>query len=389
MNDGDMNILITHPRLFSGGSEARALWAAQALKNEHKVTLMTGEGADLERLNMIYGTELSTDDIEVIEGGLPRWLKNLHVGDALRGAFFHRWLGRNVKGYDLVLSTYNLVDVPVPTLQFIADFSWDDGLRQKYHQQAGFRGVFHRQSLMRKLYLWLVKKISGASAMRAMALPNKVIANSWWSADLLRKRYGIECGVVYPPVVQSAIHREADERISRFVTIGRISPEKELEKLIDIIARVREFGHDVSLHIVGSMDASDYCLQLLHYGKRAGKWVVFEGAKYGEEKEAFLHQSRYGIHGCVGEAFGIAVAEMLQAGCITFAPTEGGPAEIVGDKRLLYLNEDDAVEKICRVLSDESQQKDLYRQLKHRTEKYSAKQFSKQIRRLVEEWRDG
>jgi len=39
--------------------------------------------------------------------------------------------------------------------------------------------------------------------------------------------------------------------------------------------------------------------------------------------------SRYGIHGAEGEGFGIAIAEMVKAGCVTFAPAVGGPAEIL------------------------------------------------------------
>ena len=55
----------------------------------------------------------------------------------------------------------------------------------------------------------------------------------------------------------------------------------------------------------------------------------------------------------VGEHFGIAPAELQRGGCITFVPDDGGVVEIVGgDERLIYHSEEDAVEKIDRMLSD-------------------------------------
>ena len=68
---------------------------------------------------------------------------------------------------------------------------------------------------------------------------------------------------------------------------------------------------------------------------------------------------RYGIHGREGEAFGIGVAEMVKAGCITFAPAEGGPAEILAHQALLYENDADAVEKISAVLSHDVLREEL------------------------------
>ena len=65
-----------------------------------------------------------------------------------------------------------------------------------------------------------------------------------------------------------------------------------------------------------------------------------------EDLVTLMSRNRYGIHGMVGEHFGIAVAELVQAGCVTFVHDVGGPVEIVGPhSSLLYTSEPDGVEK--------------------------------------------
>ena len=69
--------------------------------------------------------------------------------------------------------------------------------------------------------------------------------------------------------------------------------------------------------------------------------------------------SRYGIHGMVGEHFGIAIAELVRLGCVCFANEDGGPAEILADQRLLFDTDQAAIDKICAVLADPDVQMEL------------------------------
>ena len=55
-------IAIVHPCLGFGGSEARALWTLEALKDKYGVSLITDGDVDLPRLNEYYGTMLRTGD---------------------------------------------------------------------------------------------------------------------------------------------------------------------------------------------------------------------------------------------------------------------------------------------------------------------------------------
>jgi hypothetical protein len=53
-----MKIGVAHPRLGRGGSEARAMWAMQALKDDYDVSLITAGEVNLKELNSFYGSSL-------------------------------------------------------------------------------------------------------------------------------------------------------------------------------------------------------------------------------------------------------------------------------------------------------------------------------------------
>ena len=84
--------------------------------------------------------------------------------------------------------------------------------------------------------------------------------------------------------------------------------------------------------------------------------MALEGPRAGKEKEKLLTGHRFAVHGRREEAFGIAVAEIVKAGCVTFVPDEGGPPEIVGDAALCYADTADAVQKIDAVLRSDTEQ---------------------------------
>lgn len=366
------------------------MWTVEALKEAHQVSIVTAGGADLPALNAKYGTAVDASEVEIIETGYPLWLAAVPVGDALKGAWFQRRLRSIAQRFDLVLSTYNLLDVPAPAIQFIADFSWDDELRRKLHPEKGLRGIAHGDSLFRRSYLKTARLIGGGYPEKVLKSNwSLVVANSNWTARILRERYGVVSRVVYPPVVDDFSAIPAAQKRFRFVCIGRISPEKELAKVIAIVKAVRDRGFELDLHIIGDWKSSAYGRQLREHAAQQGAWIHFEGDCRGETKSRLLLESRFGIHGCTGEAFGIGVADMVKAGCITFVPAEGGAAEIVDRPELVYRTIDDAMDKIEAVLKHDKLQKDLTTHLAERAERFSEERFMRNIVDLVSEFDNG
>lgn len=384
LNNATGPIIVVHPDLRGrGGSEAVFCWAVQALKDLFEVHVVTIAGADFIELNAAYGTNISNREVHIHETGISRLFD---LGDALRGAYFHRCLRRIVDKINasIVFSAYNLLDVGVPTIQRIGDFSWDDQTRRELHGNKSTHGWHRDLGLGRRLYLAFCKHLSGFSLDRALCSPNVLVSNSNWTAKLLLERHNAASRVIYPPVLSAPITDANQVRKNRFVCLGRISPEKELEKVIEVISGVRDLGHDVSLHFLGALN-NEYAITLKKQAATRGDWIVFEGAKYGDDKLGFIRESAFAIHGCRSEAFGIAIAELVQAGCITFVPNVGGQSEIVNDDRLVYADVDDAVGKISAVLNDAASQKCLREDGIKGTGRFSEQNFMQAVRSLVAE----
>jgi glycosyltransferase involved in cell wall biosynthesis len=361
------------------------MWAAQALKDDFVVSLVTAGPVDLPRLNHFYGTTIDPSQVRIRSLAIPRVLSGRRAPSALRGAFANRALKYIASEYDILISAYNPCDFGRAAIHCVADFSWDEELRRSFASPpGGVHGLFHRVAPLRSSYLRLCGMIAPPSGRELFSGDDFIVANSNWTAARLRERHLADARIVYPPVAGAFPDVPHEFRKSDFVCIGRISPEKRIERMIEMVRTVRGRGHNVRLRIVGLFDASPYARKIATIAERSREWIVLEGQQLGEDKIKLLANCRYGIHGCEGEAFGIGVAEMIKAGCITFAPAEGGPAEIVNHRALLYDNDADAVEKICAVLDSEALSNELIRHLRHQAEKFSTDVFISSLREVVD-----
>jgi glycosyltransferase involved in cell wall biosynthesis len=163
-------------------------------------------------------------------------------------------------------------------------------------------------------------------------------------------------------------------------------PEKRADAAIRILSGVRERGYNVHLHILGGLDGSPYAKRLKKLAEANSGWVFLEGMTYGERKKHLLSGHRYGIHACENEAFGIAPAEMIKAGCITFAPNGGGQREILNHPLLTFSDEEDAVGKIDAVLASDALKVILRQHLAARGRVFSAEKFASSVRAVVFEF---
>jgi glycosyltransferase involved in cell wall biosynthesis len=123
---------------------------------------------------------------------------------------------------------------------------------------------------------------------------------------------------------------------------------------------------------------------LVRVARENAPWVLLHENLSRDELVQLVSNHRYGIHANVDEHFGIAVAEMIKAGCIVFVHNSGGQVEIVGgDERLAYQTKDEAAQKIMRVIDNPNEQDSLRNYLHSRKGLFSAETFMRQIREIV------
>src|ERR1700728_3693214 len=127
---GGPSVAIVHPRIGRGGSEARVMWGAEALKEEFAVSIISTGRIDLRQLDEFYGTSTAGNSgIRVLSLPIPSYLTTHDSMAAMRGAFYQRALRRVIENYTVAISAYNFANFGMPGIHCLADFSWDENVR--------------------------------------------------------------------------------------------------------------------------------------------------------------------------------------------------------------------------------------------------------------------
>lgn len=382
VREGRIRTAVFHPHFkLGGGSESKAAWSCQAAREFGQVTLVSDVVIDLKAVDRFFGTSIAAGGVEV--ECLPPAFRTLRHFDALSAYRLGRWAKAKRGEYDIMISTYNPMDFGRPGIQSLADVSFDDGLRRRYHPQAsGLKGLFYRRSPLRSAYLALGRAMSGQSDDGW--LRNLTVANSEWTKQVYDGKYpALRTVVIYPPVADFPPGRPWLDRENGFVVMSRIVPEKRIETAIEAVRALRRAGFDIHLHILGRGDDGQYLEHIERLCRESGGWARYEGLLYGAEKAGFLGGHRFGISGCEGEAFGISVAEMIKAGMVVWVPASGGQVEIVDHPDLVFGSADEASVRILSVLRDEARLDGLREHLARRAELFSTGRFVADVRSLL------
>ncbi|MBE9116436.1 glycosyltransferase [Lusitaniella coriacea LEGE 07157] len=360
-------IALWYPAFMGGGAESVALWMLEALKEDYDVTLFTITQVDLNRLNSMYGTQLSEESVKV--RSLSSQFARPLVHNAIANNKNFRMLGLHIlirylksqqQHYDLAISAYNATDLGDRGIQYVHWVNVVEG-NAFYQKISGFS----RESLKR----------------------NISIANSHFVAQRAKREYGIESTIVYPPVVLESPNMSWEEKENAFICSGRLTKAKEPHRVIQILKRVRQKGFDVKLYLTGG-GGGTYAWKYRRFLQKMvdenADWVTpYENLKY-QDYINVLCRCRYGIH-YKKEPFGISIAEMLKAGSIPFVRSKGGQVEIIGEENqaLFFDSVEEAEEKIISVLKDTQKQQQLLSVLDERKSLFSTERFMSGVQAVV------
>ncbi len=353
------------------------MWAIQALCRVHRVDIVTRGGWDLDELNRCSGTNVSRGDLGAVLHP-PLDPQVLSRGGALWTALFKRYCRHLASRYDLCITASRTIDWGMPAIHFLSDVAWNRSLQERFHCPEALIGT----SLLRRAYVGFGRALAGSSG-RDPARHDVFVANSQWTARVASDYCTLQPIVIYPAVAGGAQPTPWAAREDSFICLGRISPEKQIERVIAILDQVRTLGHSVGLQLVGSGVEKKYLKDIERLCAARRDWIVFHGPLYGADKVNLLGRCRFGISACDCEAFGIATAEMMKAGILPFVPREGAQFEIVQEGELIYEDIEDAALKIDAVLRSESSRQELHLRMLRRAKAFQPEHFCTEIRELV------
>jgi glycosyltransferase involved in cell wall biosynthesis len=335
-------------------------------------------------MNSLFGTRLSWSDVRwrpvpAIPGLLRLFSEGGFVQQMLHPLRFCRSVAPE---YDLMLSTFNDMDLGKPAIQYCHH----PGMAMAFQPEIVRRMTDGETTLPRFFpsRCRLHRALASASGYRERRVRRNVtLANSAWTARIMEQAYDRPVEVVYPPVGEIPAALPWEERENGFLCIGRFVRTKRIHMMIEILERVRALGFDVHLHVVSSHAAPDYLAELQPSLRAHAAWVHLEWSLPREQLFRLLSRHRYGIHAMENEHFGMAVAEMVKAGMIPFVPDSGGQVEIVDEPRLIYADPEDAAAKIAALLGNRELQRSTLQHLTRQSAKFSRARFEAELQASV------
>ena len=155
-----------------------------------------------------------------------------------------------------------------------------------------------------------------ACHVRLMRRPDRVIANSHYSARHMESMYGVMAEVLHPPVRADFFTPSPRER-RHWLAVGRLTSQKRFDVLVAAFAKL-----DAQLVVAGTGAAVD------RLRASAPGNVSFVGFA-DDETLRELYRSARGLICPSLETFGLVIAEALACGTPVIAQRAGGAVELV------------------------------------------------------------
>jgi len=224
----------------------------------------------------------------------------------------------DLSGYDLVISSAHAVSKGVLTgpdqlhISYVHSpmrYAWD--LQHQYLRESGLdkgpKGWLAKW-LLHKMRLWDVRTAHGVDAFTA---------NSRFIARRIRKVYGREATVIYPPVDISAFTLREDKE-DFYLTASRMVPYKKIDLIVEAFSRMPE----KELVVIG--DGPDF----QKVKAKAGGNVTLLGYQPFEELRDHMQRAKAFVF-AAEEDFGIIPVEAQACGTPVIAYGKGGALETV------------------------------------------------------------
>jgi glycosyltransferase involved in cell wall biosynthesis len=222
------------------------------------------------------------------------------------------------------------------------------------------RSVFLQQGAPR-VDLLLRRALDWVAVRRA----NQLVANSRYTAARLRQLYRREADAVVYPGVDLTLFRPGQPSGAYAVTVGRLSPEKGLDRLLAIWRDVP----DLPLHVVGSGSKQ----VLRQWRSAAPNGLVFRGTLASADLAEAYRAAAIAVFAPYGEEFGMAPLEAMASGVPVVAWRDGGLQETVVDGHTGYLVGDEVTfrQRVRLLLHDAALRRRFGQAARQRAEEFS------------------
>ena len=239
---------------------------------------------------------------------------------------------------------------------------------KQYLKQPGF-GVFNP---LARLGLRLLVNPLRKADYKAAQNPDFLIANSTHTQAEIKKYYGRESTVIFPPVYLERFSPVKAQRRKGFVIAGRQTPYKHFDLAVRACTSL-----GLPLAVIGDGPEHD------NLRKIAGKTITFLGRVSDKDLEEDLAAAEAFIFPAY-EDFGIAPVEAMASGTPVIAFQAGGALDYVVEGRTGLFFKHQTVDSLCSALERFNGHQFRPEVIAKEATKFSKSQFQKQIKAYLQ-----
>ena len=365
-----------------GGGDILPLTFASWLQSRSKLTLAVDSQAGFRRALEAFGGALDPARITVAPL-LPDEF------DSRTHNFYWSYrrslrLKRLAAKADICISAANVIDFGRPAHHFINMLSGVD------HAFTAHSGIVRPETSVKGFLVnEVIRPIAGMRSKKRIFADGRerFYSNSKYVHNRLAAFYGdFHDTIFYPPTTyepEASVDAPARDPM-RVICLGRISKEKRITDIIDVVERARRIsGKDIKLTIAGPCGNGGYAM-LVRQSVEARNWITLVDGVFGKAKNDLLRSGSFAVHARRDEEFGIAVTEYLKAGLIPVVPDEGGSCEVVDKPELSYSSNEDAASKLARLVTDDAFAKAMREHCRSRALTFSRSEYEKRESGILE-----
>jgi len=202
------------------------------------------------------------------------------------------------------------------------------------------------------------------------------LSNSIFTRELVKKNYGVDSNVLYPPVpVHKHLHLNLYDKRKSYILITRPEATTGISLLPEI---AKYLSKSMKFIIIGNIDRVG--IRTLRVLKDAGTKFEYLGYVKEELKTEILRKCSVYINLAINETFGITVVEALAAGCVPISHDSGAIPEYL-PQEFRYSNFDEAAEKVAMYINSKNE---LRKELRSIALKFEEASFRKKFMFFVQ-----
>lgn len=245
-------------------------------------------------------------------------------------------------------------------------YAWD--LEEQYMENLGTFKRWGAKAVLKSLREWDL-----ASSNRV----DHFIANSAYIAERIKRIYGREATVIYPPVATENFYLSAHKE-DFYLTVSRLVPYKKIVLMIEAFAALP----DRQLIVVGDGPEMGRLKAI------ATPNVKLMGQQSDEAVSSLLSRARAFIF-AAEEDFGIVPVEAQASGTPVIAYGKGGSCETVVSKKTGIFFEEQTVPSLSNAIEQFEKLSFDPADIKAHAEKFNTKRFQQEFKTFVEQkWRE-